>query len=108
MGGVHTAQVTYAARNSEFDGHKIRAGEYLCLMDSALLGSTGKPAALTKMLCKAIKKQSPEFVTVYYGEDVKEEEAKVLSDAIADAVPGTDVTLVNGGQPVYYYLISVE
>ena len=108
IGSVHTAQVTYAARNSDFDGHRIKAGEYLCLMDSALLGSTGKSAAMIKMLCKAIKKQSPEFVTVYYGEDVKEADAKLLSDAISEALPGADVTVVNGGQPVYYYLISIE
>ena len=108
IGTVHTAQVTYAARNSEFDGHKIRAGEYLALMDNSLLGSSGKPAAMTKMLCKAIKKLNPEFVTLYYGEDMMEKDAKTLADDISAALPGVDITVVNGGQPVYYYLISVE
>ena len=108
IGGVHTVEVTYAARNSEFDGHKIRAGEYLCLMDGALLGSVGKPAALTKLLSKSIKKMSPDFVTVYYGSDVPEAEAKTFSDALGGALPGVDITLVDGGQPVYYYLIAVE
>ena len=105
---VHTAQVTYAARNSEFDGHKIKAGEYLCLMDGALLGSTAKPAAMAKMLGKSIKKLKPEFVTIYYGADVTEADAQQVADAAAEYFPGADVTLVNGGQPVYYYLISAE
>ena len=108
IGRVHTAQVTYAARDSEFDGHKIKAGEYLCLMDGGLLGSTAKPASMAKMLGKAVKKLKPEFVTIYYGADVTEADAQKLADAAADFLPGTDVTLVNGGQPVYYYLISVE
>ena len=108
IGRVHTAQVTYAARDSEFDGHKIKAGEYLCLMDGGLLGSTAKPASMAKMLGKAVKKLKPEFVTIYYGADVTEADAQKLADAAADFLPGADVTLVNGGQPVYYYLISVE
>lgn len=108
IGKVHTAEVTYAARNSEYDGHRIRAGEYLCLLDGGLLGSTGRPAAMTKMLSKSIKKLNPEFVTIYYGEDVAEPAAKAFSDALTGALPGVDVILVNGGQPVYYYLIAVE
>ena len=106
--GVHTAQVTYAVRDSDFDGTKIRAGEYLCLLDGALLGSFAKPGALDKQLCKALRKLKPELVTVYYGENVKEEEARRLSDLLAEEIPDADVTLVNGGQPVYYYLISAE
>lgn len=108
IGRVHTAQVTYAARDSEFDGHKIRAGEYLCLLDGALLGSTAKPTAMAKLLGKAMKKLKPEFVTIYYGADVAEADAQKLADATADFLPAADVTLVNGGQPVYYYLISIE
>ena len=105
---VHTAQVTYAARDSNFDGHKIKAGEYLCLLDNTLLGSSGKQAAIAKMLGKAIRKLRPEFVTIYYGEDVRETDAQAVSDAAAAAFPEADVTLVNGGQPVYYYLVSIE
>ena len=63
---------------------------------------------MAKMLGKAVKKLKPEFVTIYYGADVTEADAQKLADAAADFLPGTDVTLVNGGQPVYYYLISVE
>ena len=108
IAGVHTAQVTYAVRDSDFDGTKIKAGEYLCLLDGALLGSYAKASSLDKQLCKAIRRLKPELVTVYYGENVKEEQARRLTDLLAEDLPDADVTLVNGGQPVYYYLISVE
>ena len=106
-GKVRTIQVTYAARDSEYDGHKIKAGEYLCLMDDALLGSSGKPASVAKLVCKTAKKHKAEFVTVYYGADVPEAEAQKLCDAISSS-QDVDVTLVNGGQPVYYLLIAIE
>ena len=108
IAGVHTAQVTYAVRDSEFDGTQIHAGEYLCLLDGALLGSYAKVSALEKQLSKAVRKLKPEIITVYYGENVKEEQARRLTDLLAEELPDADVTLVNGGQPVYYYLISVE
>ena len=106
--GVHTAQVTYAARDSEFDGHRIKAGEYLGLLDGGLLGSWSSEKTLAKQLCKAVKKLKPEFITVYYGADVTEERAESLRAAFADAFPDAEVSLLNGGQPVYYYMISVE
>jgi len=105
---VHTAQVTYAARDSEFDGHKIRAGEYLGLLDGGLLGSWSSVKTLAKQLCKAIKKLNPEFISLYYGADVTEAQAQELLDAISPAFPDAEISLINGGQPVYYYMISVE
>ena len=108
IAGVHTALVTYAARNSEYDGRKIKAGEYLGLMDGALLGSWNSVPALTKQLGKAVRKLKPEFVSVYYGADVTQEDAQALTDALTAAVPGAEISLVEGGQPVYYYMISVE
>ena len=108
IGGVHTALVTYAARNSEYDGKKIRAGEYLALMDGALLGASSAPKTLVRLLCKAVKKLSPEFITIYYGTDSPKEEAEKLCEAVSQAFPEVEVTLVDGGQPVYYYMISIE
>ena len=105
---VHTAQVTYAARDSEFDGHRIKAGEYLGLLDGALLGSWSSEKTLAKQLCKAMKKLKPEIITVYYGADVTEDRAEGLRAAIADAYPDAEVSLLSGGQPVYYYMISAE
>ena len=108
IGGVHTALVTYAARNSEYDGKKIKAGEYLALLDGALLGSSSAPKTLVRTMCKAMKKLTPEFVTIYYGSDVPQEEAEKLHASLSQAFPEVEVTLVDGGQPVYYYMISVE
>ena len=108
IGGVHTAQVTYAARNSEFDGKKIKAGEYLALLDGALLCSSSSPKTLSRTLSRAIKKLSPEFITIYYGTDVPQAEAAKLQEAVSQAFPDVEVTLVDGGQPVYYYMISIE
>ncbi len=77
-------------------------------MDGALLGSSSSPKTLTRLLCKAVKKLTPEFITIYYGTDVPAEQGELLQGALADAFPEVEVTLVDGGQPVYYYMISVE
>ena len=108
IGGVHTALVTYAARNSDYDGKKIKAGEYLALMDGALLGASSSPKTLVRALNRAIKKLTPEFITIYYGVDSPQAEAEKLHEAVSAAFPDVEITLVNGGQPVYYYMISVE
>lgn len=108
MEGVHTAMVTYAARDSDFDGHTIHAGEYLALLDGALLGSYTDISALFKELSSSFDKFSPEFITIYYGEDVEEPAAQEAAGAIIDSYPEAEVSVVRGGQPVYYYMISVE
>ena len=108
ISGVHTMQVTYAARDSEFDGHKIKAGEYLGLLDGGLLGSWNSTKILAKQLCRAIRKLKPELITLYYGEDVTEAQAQELAAAITAAFPNAEFNLLDGGQPVYYYLISIE
>ena len=105
---VHTIQVTYAARDSEFDGHSIKAGEYLTLMDGQLVGSFADTAALVDGLDPAIADLSPEFVTVYYGADVAEKDAEDFSGALGAKLPEAETSLIRGGQPVYYYMISVE
>ena len=105
---VHTAMVTYAARDSDFDGHDIHAGEYLALLDGALLGSYKSEKALFADLIRAFGQFDPEFITVYYGEDVQEDAANEAASAIASAIPNAEMSVVDGGQPVYYYMISVE
>ncbi len=108
LSDVHTAQVTYAARDSDFDGYAIHAGEYLALLDGKLIGSfTEMPAMLNKM-SEAFTELEPEIITVYYGEDVSGEDAETTAGTIEKAFPDAEVTVVNGGQPVYYYMISVE
>ena len=108
MGRVHTAMVTYAARDSDFDGHEIHAGEHLVLLDGALLGSYTALDALYADLGEACARFRPEFVTIYYGADVTAEDAEDASAALTAALPEAEVSVVDGGQPVYYFMISVE
>ena len=105
---VHTAQVTYAARDSDFDGHDIHAGEYLALLDGALIGSFSDFAELLQTVSDTVEDLEPEIISVYYGEDVRETDAEEVGVALENAFPDADVSVVNGGQPVYYYMISIE
>ena len=107
-GNVHTAMVTYAARDSEFDGHSIHAGEYLALLDGALLGSYTDLNKLFTDLGEVCKQFNPEFINVYYGEDVKQADAEAAGAALNELLPEVEIVVVDGGQPVYYYMISVE
>ena len=108
MGNVHTAMVTYAARDSDFDGHDIHAGEYLALLDGALLGSCDSQESLLQKLREAFGQYDPSFLTVYYGEGVEQASAQKLAETIAGDFPDAELSVVDGGQPVYYYMISVE
>ena len=108
IGGVHTALVTYAARDSEFDGYSIKAGEYLALMDGALLGSYDTMLATMEKLNAALAEIDPEFISVYYGEDAEEGGGEKTMSYLSKAFPDAEISLINGGQPVYYYMISAE
>ena len=105
---VHTAQVTYAARDSDFDGHDIHKGEYLALMDGALLGSNADLDKVLLAIADAATDLDPEIVSIYYGEDVKADAAQHAAELVGERLPMSDVNVVNGGQPVYYYMISFE
>ncbi len=107
-GPVRTLLVTYAARDSEFDGHSIRAGEYLALLDGELLDSCNSFEALTELLCRTLAPLEPAVLTVYTGEDAAEEQTAQLEAGFAAAMPDTELSTLSGGQPVYYYMISVE
>ena len=108
LDSVDTMQITYAARNSDFDGHDIHEGDYLALYGSALFGTSQDIKILLKALAKKVRKQGKEYITIYYGADVKEKHAQKAADIFAEICPDADVNLLNGGQPVYYYLISAE
>lgn len=105
---VHTAQVTYAARNSDFDGYEIHAGEYLALLDGKLVGSFTDMDKVNEKIAEAVGAFDPELLTVYYGEDVDEQAAEKTAAVLENKLPDAEVTVVNGGQPVYYYMISIE
>ena len=105
---VDTMQITYAARNSDFDGYDIHEGDYLALYGSQLFGTSTDIKVLLKSLAEKVRDDGKEYVTIYYGADVKEKHAQKTADLFADICPNADVNLLNGGQPVYYYLISAE
>ena len=105
---VDTMQITYAARNSDFDGYDIHEGDYLALYGSQLFGTSQDIKVLLKSLAEKVRDDGKEYVTIYYGADVKEKHAQKAADIFADICPNADVNLLNGGQPVYYYLISAE
>ena len=105
---VDTMQITYAARNSDFDGHDIHEGDYLALYGSQLFGTSQDIRVLLKSLAEKVRDDGKEYVTIYYGADVKEKHAQKAADLFADICPNADVNLLSGGQPVYYYLISAE
>jgi hypothetical protein len=109
LDSVGTGAVTYAARDSHFEGKKIKSGEILAL-ENGKLSFTEKDIskALVKLTRKMIKGDSS-YITVMYGSDVTDEEAEKAFEMLRDKVSGDiEIGLVSGGQPVYYYIISVE
>ncbi len=105
---VVTAQVTYAARNSDFDGFAISAGDYLALTDGKLFGTDQKLETLLDQLAALAANKGAEFITVFYGDGVTQEDAQRAEQRFADACPEAEVSMLPGGQPVYYYIISIE
>ena len=105
---VHTATITYAARDSEFDGHQIHAGEYLGLFDGGLLSSNLSLDGLLDSVGEKFSEYDPAIISVYYGEDMNEEAAEAVAAHIGAKFPEAEIMTVNGGQPVYYYMISIE
>ena len=108
LGMVDTMQITYAARNSDFDGYDIHEGDYLALYGSQLFGTSQDIKVLLKSLAQKVADDGKEYVTIYYGADVKEKHAQKAADIFAEICPDADVNLLYGGQPVYYYMISAE
>ena len=105
---VTTAQVTYAARNSEFDGFAISEGDYLALENGKLFGTDRSIDPLLSKLAEDAKSRGAEFVTIFFGEDVTEADAAAAESIFAAACPDAEISVLSGGQPVYYYVISIE
>ncbi len=108
MDNVKVGQVTYAVRNTSLNGFSIKEGDVIGLDDKKILA---KSHSLEETVMKLIEKMKEDFhqvITLYYGEDVKEEEAETLCETIAEKYPDCDVDFHNGGQAVYYYIISME
>ena len=105
---VATAQITYAARNSDFDGFEIQEGDYLALLTGKLFGTDRDITVLLRQLATEAAAMSAEFVTIFYGEDVSEEDAAAAEAIFSELCPEAELSVLPGGQPVYYYIISIE
>lgn len=105
---VTTAQITYAARNSDFDGFDIKEGDYLALEDGKLFGTDGSLDSLLKKLAADAVERGSTFISLYFGEDVTEEAAQKAGSLFQESCPNAEVSVLSGGQPVYYYIISME
>ena len=105
---ISTAQITYAARNSDFDGFDIKEGDYLALEEGKLFGTDASLSALLERLAGSAKEKEASFVSLYFGEDVSQEDADAAGKLFAETCPDAEVAVLSGGQPVYYYIISIE
>ena len=108
MGQVSTMEITYAARDSEFDGTAIHAGDYLLLVDNQLFGTEKDLHVALEKLAQESQKRGGEFISIFYGEGVQEADAQQALAQFQEACPEAEITVLEGGQPVYHYLISVE
>ena len=106
--GVTTMSLTYAARNSDFDGNNISEGDYMALCEKALLKTDPDMNVVLKALAEKAAEGSYEFLNIFYGEGVSEEDANAAADIFRAAMPDAEVNVIYGGQPIYYYMISAE
>ena len=105
---VTTAQITYAARNSDFDGFDIKEGDYLALEEGKLFGTDNQLNVLLEKLAEDAKSRESTFISLYFGEDVTEEQAQEAAQVFQTVCPDAEIVVLSGGQPVYYYIISME
>ena len=105
---VRTSEITYAARDSDFDGFEIHEGDYMALAEGQLFGTDQNINSLLERLAQSDSQQEAEFINVFYGEDVSEEQAGEALAIFQRECPNAEITLLAGGQPVYYYMISAE
>ena len=106
MAAVKTASMTFAARNSTFDGNSIKEGQILGMLDGKVKYVTDTRESCMRSLASDISDKT--MITLFYGEDVSEEEAEKMANILREAIPESEVDIIPGGQPVYYYIISAE
>ena len=108
LSSVTTAQITYAARDSDFDGFAIKEGDYLALEEGKLFDTDGSLDTLLHKLAADAAGREVSFISLYFGEDVQEADAQKAGALFEAVCPGAEVAVLSGGQPVYYYIISME
>lgn len=105
---VRSGSVTYAVRDTHVDGFDLSKGEIIGLDDKAILAKGNLVGETTEKLIEAMFHDAVMNITLFYGEDIREDEANQLQERLAEKYPDCEVTVANGGQPVYYYLVSLE
>ena len=105
---VSTAQITYAARNSDFDGFAINEGDYLALLDGKLFGTSRNMDELLEKLSQHAAQAGAEYINIYTGEGVSEDDGAKTEALFAQSCPDAEVAAIPGGQSVYFYIISIE
>ena len=105
---VRTAHITLAARDSDFDGHSIKEGEFLALLEDSLVTSGVESDMVIDTVAESLKKFAPEFITIYSGEEISEDEAEATASRIGAIIPDVEIEIAHGGQPIYHYIISAE
>ena len=108
LSSVTTAQITYAARDSDFDGFAIKEGDYLALEEGKLFDTDDSLDTLLHKLAEDAAGREVSFISLYFGEDVQEADAQKAGALFEAVCPGAEVAVLSGGQPVYYYIISME
>ena len=108
LDNVKAGQVTHAVRNTSLNGFSIKEGDIIGLDDKKILAKSKTEAETVMKLIAHMKDESHQVITLYYGEDVKEEDAAELCEKLAETYPDCDVDYHSGGQPVYYYILSLE
>ena len=108
LDNVASGQVTYAVRNTTMNGFKLKEGDIIGLNSKKILAKGDDIDETTLALIKAMKNSEHEMITLYYGEGVTEEQAEALAGKVGEAFPDCDVDFHYGGQPVYYYMVSLE
>lgn len=105
---VRTVQITYAARDSEYDGHKIHEGDFLALLEGKIIAIDKDLSLLLDIIGDSLTETPHEFITIFYGADVTQEKAEESMQQLQERLCDAEITLISGGQPVYHYIISAE
>ncbi len=108
IGMVKTGELTYAVRNTTIDGREIKEGDYMAIDDNGISSVGPEMDAVIEGMFEAMVDEESEIITLYYGEDVTEEEAQAVAEKVEEKYPDCEVEVYNGGQPIYYYVVSVE
>ena len=108
IGNVQTGQVTFAIKDTTFEGLEIKANEFMGIKEKAIIVSTPDKLEATKFLLSQMLNEDSELVTIFTGEDVTEEESEAVEEYVSENYPDAEVEMIVGGQPVYSFVISVE